>query len=67
MVRVPVKVVTSGDIGEKSFSSLHLKSVISANKEADTISLSVSSAGLLKCSFINKDYSADYYLVAMDK
>ena len=67
MVRVPVKVVTSGDIGEKSFSSLHLKSVISANKEADTISLSVSSAGLLKCSFVNKDYSADYYLVAMDK
>ncbi len=67
MIRVPVRVVSSGDVDGMSFSSLHLKSVISANKEADTISISVSSAGLLKCTFTSKDYNADYYLVAMDK
>ena len=67
MIRVPVKVVSSGDVDGISFSSEHLRSIISANKEADKISISVSSAGLLKCSFYTSDYSADYYLVAMDR
>tara|TARA_Y100000114_G_C11732906_1_gene314585 strand:+ start:545 stop:1300 length:756 start_codon:yes stop_codon:yes gene_type:complete len=67
MIRVPVEVVNGGEIDNISFSSLHLKSVITANKDADSISIQVSSAGLLKCQFISADYKSEYYLVAMDK
>lgn len=67
MIRVPVKVVSDSDIDGISFSSEHLRSIINANKESDSISISVSKAGLLKCSFYTNEYSADYYLVAMDK
>ena len=35
MVRVPVTIVSGGDVEEISFSSLHLRSIISANKGAD--------------------------------
>jgi len=67
MIRVPVKVISSGDIDGLSFASDHLRSIINANKDSDSISISVSSAGLLKCSFSSNSYNADYFLVAMDK
>ena len=67
MIRVPVEVVNGGDIENVSFASHHLRSVISANSEADAISLQVSDAGLLKCVFSNSEYSAEYFLVAMDR
>jgi len=67
MIRVPVKVVSGDESDGKSFSSAHLKSVLSANKEADKISISVSNAGLLKCVFTSKDYSSEYYLIALDR
>ena len=66
MVRVPVEVVDGSDVDEISFSSLHLRSIISANKGAD-ISLKVSGQGLMKCVFTTKEYTSEYYLVAMDK
>lgn len=66
MVRVPVEVLSGDEVESISFSSLHLKSIINANKGAD-ISLKVSNQGLLKCVFTTKEYSAVYYLVAMDK
>ena len=67
MIRVPVEIVNGGDIENVSFASHHLRSVISANSEADAISLQVSDAGLLKCVFSNSEYSAEYFLVAMDR
>lgn len=66
MVRVPVTIVSGGDVEEIAFSSLHLRSIISANKTAD-IALKVSGQGLMKCIFTTKEYTSEYYLVAMDK
>jgi len=66
MVRVPIKVVSGTEVDKISFSSLHFKSIITANKGAE-ISLKVSNQGLLKCIFTTKEYTAVYYLVAMDK
>lgn len=67
MIRVPVKVVSGIETEEKSFSSEHMSKIISANKDADSISVSVSNAGLMRCVFSSKDYSSEYYLVALDK
>ena len=67
MIRVPVKVVSGTETEEKSFSSEHMSKIISANKDADSISVSVSNAGLMRCVFSSKDYSSEYYLVALDK
>ena len=64
MVEIPVELVSGELEKEISFSSWHLRAVLKANKNAD-ISFNISSAGLMKCDFTTKDYSAIYHLVAL--
>ena len=67
MIRVPIKIVNGTETEEKSFSSEHMSRIINANKDADSISVAVSNAGLMRCVFSSKEYSSEYYLVALDK
>lgn len=66
MIRVPVEVVNGVATQEASFKSEHMSKIISANKDADSISVSVSNAGLMRCVFTSKEYTSEYYLVALD-
>ena len=51
------------DIEPIAFSAKYLKAILMANKGSKTSSLKISSKGLSHLSFIDGDYTANYYLV----
>jgi len=58
---------TGNPLPTKLFSAKHLKEILNANKEADEMTLSVSSEGVANISFDILDYKSDYYLIEVDE
>ena len=55
------------DIGKVSFSSGLFNEVLKANRGAKTSTMKVSSNGLAHVSFVDGEYTSDYYFVAVDE
>jgi hypothetical protein len=63
--RISIDVATNSteDIEPIAFSAKYLKAILMANKGSKTSSLKISSKGLSHVSFIDGDYTSNYYLV----
>ena len=63
-VTIPIEVVNFSDIPPVSFNANMFASILSSNKECQTATLKVSSAGLSKINFSIDEYESEYYLVS---
>jgi hypothetical protein len=54
---------SKADIEPIAFSAKYLKAILMANKGSKTSSLKISSKGLSHVSFVDGDYTSNYYLV----
>ena len=63
--RISIDVATNSaeDIEPIAFSAKYLKAILMANKGSKTSSLKIASKGLSHVSFIDGDYTSNYYLV----
>ena len=63
--RISIDVATNSteDIEPIAFSAKYLKAILMANKGSKTSSLKISSKGLSHVSFVDGDYTSNYYLV----
>ncbi len=63
--RISIDVTTNSteDIEPIAFSAKYLKAILTANKGSKTSSLKISSKGLSHVSFVDGDYTSNYYLV----
>ena len=63
-VTIPVEVSEFKEIEPVSFNANMFANILTANKECETATLKISSAGLSKINFKIDDYTSEYYLVA---
>ncbi len=63
-VTIPVETSEYQDIEPISFNAKMFANILSSNKECESATLEVSSAGLSRIKFKVDDYSSEYYLVA---
>jgi len=63
-VTLPIKVNTFNEIPPISFHSGMFANILQANKECESVSMKISSAGLIKINFEIDNYKSEYYLVA---
>jgi len=63
--RISIDVATNSteDVEPIAFSAKYLKAILMANKGSKTSSLKISSKGLSHVSFVDGDYTSNYYLV----
>ena len=64
-IKFDMNVDNSTDMPITCFSSTLFKEILQANKDATSGKLEVSSAGLARVTFSDKDYSSTYYLVQL--
>ena len=64
-IKFDVSAPDSKDMSVICFSSTLFKEILQANKDATSGKLEVSSAGLARVTFSDKDYSSTYYLVQL--
>lgn len=62
-VSIDVEAEVEGDVDAISFSSVYLKEILVANKEANEAMLNISTKGLAHIHFEIDEYTSDYYLV----
>jgi hypothetical protein len=62
-ISIDVTTNTTEDIEPIAFSAKYLKAILMANKGSKTSSLKIASKGLSHVSFIDGDYTSNYYLV----
>jgi hypothetical protein len=62
-ISIDVDTNTTEDIEPIAFSAKYLKAILMANKGSKTSSLKISSKGLSHVSFVDGDYTSNYYLV----
>ena len=63
-VTIPIETSEYEDIEPISFNAKMFANILSSNKECESATLEVSSAGLSRIKFKVDDYSSEYYLVA---
>ena len=63
-VTIPVKVDTFKEIPPVHFHSGMFSNILQANKECESVSMKISSKGLIKLNFEIDDFESEYYLVA---
>jgi hypothetical protein len=62
-ISIEVDCTAKNDIEPIAFSAKYLKAILMANKGSKTSSLKISSKGLSHVSFVDGDYTSNYYLV----
>jgi ribosome maturation factor RimP len=63
-VTIPVETTKSADIEPISFNANMFASILSANKDCESATLEVSSAGLSRIQFSIDNYDSEYFLVS---
>ena len=66
-VTIPVQTTEHSNVDKISFSAKLLKDLLVANKECESAELEISSKGLARINFSIDDYTAQYYMVAIDE
>jgi hypothetical protein len=62
-ISIAVETTAKEDIEPIAFSAKYLKAILTANKGSKSSSLKISSKGLSHVSFVDGDYTSNYYLV----
>jgi len=62
-ISIAVEATAKDDIEPIAFSAKYLKAILMANKGSKSSSLKISSKGLSHVSFVDGDYTSNYYLV----
>lgn len=63
-ITIPIKFDTFNEIPPLSFNSGMFANILQANKECESVSMKVSTAGLVKLNFEIDNFKSEYYLVS---
>ena len=66
-VSIPLTTISNDGVDELSFASQHLRNMLVANKDSETISIKVSNDGLMEVKCAGSDFQSTYYLLPLDK
>ena len=58
---------TNDGIEELSFASQHLRNMLVANKDAESINIKVSNDGIMEVKCVGSDFMSTYFLLPLDK
>ena len=66
-VSIPMTTITNDGIEELSFASQHLRNMLVANKDAESINIKVSNDGIMEVKCVGSDFMSTYFLLPLDK
>jgi len=66
-VSIPMTTISNDGVDELSFASQHLRNMLVANKDAESINIKVSNDGLMEVKCAGSDFQSTYYLLPLDK
>ena len=66
-ISIPLNTISNEGIEELSFASQHLRNMLVANKDSESINIKVSNDGLMEVKCMGSDFLSTYYLLPLDK
>ena len=66
-VSIPMTTISNDGVDELSFASQHLRNMLVANKDSESINIKVSNDGLMEVKCAGSDFQSTYYLLPLDK
>ena len=66
-ISIPLNTISNEGIEELSLASQHLRNMLVANKDSESINIKVSNDGLMEVKCMGSDFLSTYYLLPLDK
>ena len=66
-VSIPMTTISNDGVDELSFASQHLRNMLVANKDSESINIKVSNDGIMEVKCVGSDFMSTYFLLPLDK